>query len=176
MLRLLCEAVIAADPAEVSLLHLLFFGRASGGLGGLIAVDGGAGEERLVEGTYELSRRLAAGLERELVLDAPVHGLRWSQGSPAQGVQVDAGEASCTARHAILAIAPALAGRLHYDPPLPAARDALTQRIPQGAAMKCVAVYEQPFWREEGLSGHGRSLMGPARASSTSPPPPGAPG
>jgi monoamine oxidase len=159
VLHMLCEAVIAADPAEVSLLHLLFFGKASGGLDGLIAVEGGAGEERLVDGTYELSRRLAAELSAELVLEASVHGLRWS----GEGVEVHAGEASCAARSAILAIPPTLAGRLRYDPPLSPGRDALTQRIPQGAAMKCVAIYEHPFWREEGFSGHGRSLIGPAK-------------
>jgi monoamine oxidase len=163
VLHMLCEAVIAADAGEVSLAHLLFFGRASGGLDGLIAVEGGAGEERLVDGTYELAVRLAAELSGQLVLRAPVRGVRWSRDSPRGGVQLDAGEASCTAGHAILAIAPALAGRLSYDPPLPSARDALTQRIPHGAAMKCVAVYERPFWREEGLSGHGRSLLGPAK-------------
>ncbi len=159
VLRMLCEAVIAAEPEEVSLLHLLFFGRASGGLDGLIAVEGGAGEERLVQGTWELARRIGAELGDALVLDAPVRGVAWLE----RGVRVDAGAASCTARRVIVAIAPALAGRLHYDPPLPAARDALTQRVVTGAAMKCVGVYDTPFWRERGLSGHGRSLIGPGK-------------
>ncbi len=172
VLRLLCEAVIAADPAEVSLLHLLFFGKASGGLDGLIAVEGGAGEERLVEGTHELSRRLAAELADALVLGAPVEGIEWS----ASGVRVHAGQASCAARRAILAISPSQAVRLRYDPPLPAGRDALTQRVPQGAAMKCVALYEEPFWRAEGLSGHGRSLVGPGKGFFDVTPAAGGPG
>jgi monoamine oxidase len=172
VLELLCEAVIAADPAEVSLLHLLFFGRASGGLDGLIAVTGGAGEERLVEGTHELALRLGAALEQELVLDAPVQGVAWSQA----GVHLHAGAASCAARHAIIAIPPAQAGRLRYDPPLAVARDALTQRVAQGAAMKCVAVYEEPFWRAAGLSGHGRSLVGPGKGFFDVTPAAGAPG
>jgi monoamine oxidase len=172
VLRLLCEAVIAADPAEVSLLHLLFFGKASGGLEGLIAIEGGAGEERLVDGAYELARRLSAELSGELVLEAPVRGVDWS----AAGVRVQAGEASCTARRAILAIPPAQAGRLRYDPPLPPPRDALTQRVAQGAAMKCVAVYGEPFWRAAGLSGHGRSLIGPGKGFFDVTPAAGAPG
>jgi monoamine oxidase len=172
VLGLLCEAVIAADPAEVSLLHLLFFGKASGGLDGLIAVEGGAGEERLVDGTYELSRRLGAELGADLALGAPVTAVDWSP----ERVLVHAGEASCSARHAIFAIPPAQAARLRYDPPLSPARDALTQRVPQGAAMKCVAVYEEPFWREEGLSGHGRSLVGPAKGFFDVTPAAGAPG
>jgi monoamine oxidase len=172
VLRLLCEAVIAADAAEVSLLHLLFYGKASGGLDGLIAVEGGAGEERLAEGTHELSRRLAQELVQELVLEAPVDGVEWS----ATGVRLRAAAASCAARRAILAIPPAQAARLRYEPPLPAARDGLTQRVPQGAAMKCVAVYEEPFWRAEGLSGHGRSLVGPGKGFFDVTPAAGAPG
>jgi monoamine oxidase len=172
VLRLLCEAVIAADAAEVSLLHLLFYGKASGGLDGLIAVEGGAGEERLVEGTHELSRRLAQELAQELVLEAPVDAVEWS----AAGVRLRAAATSCTARRAILAIPPAQAARLRYDPPLPAARDGLTQRVPQGAAMKCVAIYEEPFWRAEGLSGHGRSLVGPGKGFFDVTPAAGAPG
>lgn len=172
VLELLCEAVIAAAPAEVSLLHLLFFGRASGGLDGLIAVEGGAGEERLVQGTHELARRIAAGLEDELRLASPVCGAEWSDA----GVRLDAGPESCTARRAIFAIPPAQAVRVCFAPPLPVARDALTQRVAQGAAMKCVAVYDEPFWRAAGLSGHGRSLVGPGKGFFDVTPAAGAPG
>lgn len=34
-----------------------------------------------------------------------------------------------------------------------AACDQLTQRIPQGSVIKCFAVYNRPFWREQGLNG-----------------------
>jgi monoamine oxidase len=43
----------------------------------------------------------------------------------------------------------ALAGRIEYDPPLPAARDQLTQRMPMGSVIK-LAVYDEPFWQDEG--------------------------
>ena len=73
------------------------------------------------------------------------------------GVEVD----GITARRAIVAVPPALAGRIVYDPPLPAARDQLTQRMPMGAVMKCMAIYDEPFWRADGLSGQ---AIEPARA------------
>ena len=57
---------------------------------------------------------------------------------------------------------PALAGRIEYEPALPAARDQLTQRMPMGSVIKCMAVYEEPFWRERGLTGQAVSLPGPA--------------
>ena len=40
-------------------------------------------------------------------------------------------------------------------PPLPAARDQLTQRLGQGTLTKVTAVYDTPFWRAQGLTGHG---------------------
>ena len=43
--------------------------------------------------------------------------------------------------------------RVH--PPLPGQRDQLTQRMPLGTVTKCMAVYDEPFWRAEGLSGQG---------------------
>jgi monoamine oxidase len=53
----------------------------------------------------------------------------------------------------IVAIPPTLAGRIRYQPPMPASRDGLTQRMPMGTAIKMMMVYETPFWRDEGLSG-----------------------
>ena len=51
------------------------------------------------------------------------------------------------ARHVIVALPPALAGRIQYEPALPALRDGLTQRLPQGHMVKVQAIYERPFWR-----------------------------
>ena len=62
--------------------------------------------------------------------------------------------APCTARRVIVAIPPTLAGRIRYSPPLPGVRDQLTQRSFMGSVIKVHVVYERPFWREDGLSGH----------------------
>jgi monoamine oxidase len=64
------------------------------------------------------------------------------------------------ARRAIVAIPPVLAGRIRYSPPMPGVRDQLTQRSFMGVAIKIHAVYERPFWREAGLSGHATSDAG----------------
>ena len=32
-------------------------------------------------------------------------------------------------------------------------RDQLTQRMPAGAVIKCMAIYDHPFWRDDGLNG-----------------------
>ncbi|MGH2983688.1 MAG: flavin monoamine oxidase family protein, partial [Solirubrobacterales bacterium] len=80
------------------------------------------------------------------------------------------------ARRAIVALPPALAGRIDYDPPLPGARDQLTQRMPMGSVIKCMAIYDEPFWREQGLSGQATSLPGPTQVIFDNTPPNGAPG
>ena len=77
------------------------------------------------------------------------------------GVTVVSDRITVSARRAIVAVPPTLAGRIAYEPALPALRDGLSQRMAQGSVVKCMAVYERPFWRERGLSGAVTSVTGP---------------
>jgi monoamine oxidase len=154
-LALACRAVFAVEPAEVSLLHILFYAAAAGGWDDLLDTEGGAQQDRVAGGTQQLSVRMAEELGDWVRLSAPVRAIR----TESDGVVV--GEVR--ARRAIVALPPALAGRIEYGPPLPAARDQLTQRMPMGTVIKCIAVYEEPFWREDGLSGQAISLPGPTQ-------------
>ncbi len=54
---------------------------------------------------------------------------------------------------------PTLAGRLTYDPPMPPLRDHLTQRMPIRGKIRVAVVYDEPFWRRDGLSGSAMTLM-----------------
>ena len=80
------------------------------------------------------------------------------------------------AQRVIVAIPPTLAGRIAYDPPLPGYRDQLTQRFPMGACIKCLAFYDEPFWRADGSRGSAVSDAGHSRSSSTTPRPTARPG
>jgi monoamine oxidase len=80
------------------------------------------------------------------------------------------------ARHVVVALPPALAGRILYDPALPALRDGLTQRMPQGQLVKVQAIYERPFWRDDGLNGSSLSDVGPCNVTFDSSPRSGRPG
>lgn len=149
-IQLFSEAVFAAEPSELSLLHALFYIHSGGGFESLTATRGGAQQDRFIEGAQSLALRLAEQLGERVLLNQPVVRIQQS----AEGVQVIARSgATFTARAIIVAIPPTLAGRIEYDPPLPAVRDQLTQRLPNGAVIKCFAVYDRPFWREQGLSG-----------------------
>lgn len=70
---------------------------------------------------------------------------------------------SIQTQHIFLALPPALAARLNFDPPLPATLNNqwLTSATWMAAHAKYVAIYAQPFWREQGLSGEARSGVGP---------------
>jgi monoamine oxidase len=98
-------------------------------------------------------------------------------------VQDGSGVAVETDRHrdfkagrVIVALPPAMAGRIAYAPILPALRDQLTQRMPMGWYAKVEAVYPTPFWRSDGLSGQVVSDTGPVRTTFDNTPPDGTPG
>ena len=174
LLELGIEAVWAAQPEDISLLHVLFYIHSAGSLELLFDTEGGAQQDRFVGGSQLVPLRMASALGAErVVLGAPVRAMRYDGN---EGVALEAGGVSVRARRAIVAIAPTLAGRIAYDPPLPGFRDQLTQRMPLGTVAKCMAVYDEPFWRHEGLSGQGMSDTGPVKLTFDNSPPGGAPG
>ncbi|MGI9585280.1 MAG: flavin monoamine oxidase family protein, partial [Acidimicrobiia bacterium] len=69
-----------------------------------------------------------------------------------------------------------LAGRITYDPILPAERDSLTQQMPAGSVIKVNIGYATPFWRQDGLSGGVLSLDDPFSVVFDNSPPDGSSG
>jgi monoamine oxidase len=172
LMRLAIWAVWAAEPEDVSLLHVLFYIRSAGSFEDLVDTEGGAQDSRVVGGTQLISLRIAEQLGRSVRLLAPVR--RIAHGS--DSVTIEAPSIELRARRAIVAMPPLLAGRIEYDPPLPSVRDGLTQRMAQGSVVKCMAIYPQPFWRAEGLSGQVTSADGPVSVTYDNSPPDGSPG
>lgn len=172
LFQLAVEAVWACHPADVSLLHVLFYTRAAGGFDDLIGTEGGAQQDRFVGGSQELALRLAARLGEVVALGAPVRRI----GQQGEAVTVASDRGSVRSRAAVVAIPPTLCARIAYDPPMPALRDQLTQRMAQGSVIKCMGVYEEPFWRDDGLSGQVTSADGPVKVMFDNSPPDGSPG
>jgi monoamine oxidase len=173
LLGLGIEAVWAAQPEDMSLLHVLFYIHSAGSLELLFDTEGGAQQDRFVGGSQRISILMAQELGREnVLLEAPVRKIARAD----HGVTVSADSATVRARRAIVALAPTLAGRIAYDPALPGFRDQLTQRMPLGTVAKCMAIYDEPFWRAEGLSGQATSDVGPVRLTFDNSPPDGSPG
>ncbi len=172
LLDLATRAVFAAEPRDLSLLHALFYLHSGGGIINLTSTAGGAQDSRFVGGSQLVSIRMAARLGDRVVLGAPVRRIAQDRG----GATVVSEAGTWHARRVIVAIAPTLAGRIYYEPALPARRDQLTQRIPQGSAIKFEAVYAKPFWREAGLNGYSNSDRPVVRFTYDNSPPSGRPG
>ncbi|WP_395292454.1 flavin monoamine oxidase family protein [Kitasatospora hibisci] len=151
--------MMAADPADVSVLHMAFYLCSGGGLRYLNAFEGGAQQDRVAGGAHLLCERLAARLT------ASPHG-RLRLGEPALAVHQDAdGVTVGTARGeyrgdvAVVALPPLLADALdqHPAPQVPRAGE----RTGRGCAVKLHLVYPAPLWREHGLSGWSVNVEGP---------------
>jgi monoamine oxidase len=193
--ELFCEGVLACEPGEVSLLHVAFYLRSAGGFRQLTEISRAAQQDRFVGGSQLVAQRLAArldgseaaapagaakaetavsaGLDSAVVrLAVPVRRIEHS----ASRVRVHADGLQVAARRAVIAIPPALAGRVGYDPPLPGDRDQLTQAAPMGSVIKCLAVYDEPFWRADGLTGQATGNGPGVRVAFDNCPPGGSPG
>lgn len=143
------RVLLSAEPREISLLFFLSHLRAAGGLEPLLSLVLGASEWHFVGGAQHLCEQLSRRITGEIVLDNPVVAVDQDD----NGVTVRTDRRELRARYAVVALSPALTGRIRYSPPLPAMRDALTQQMPLGAGTKAIAVFERPWWREQGLSG-----------------------
>jgi monoamine oxidase len=147
--RMFAGGIMTTDAATISLLHVLFYVHSGGGVEQLMSTTGGAQETRITGGAGQIPRGLAAALGDRVMLEWPARAIQQMD----DGVTVTADRGTVQAQRVVVAVPPTLAGRISYDPPLPADRDLLTQRFPHGATTKWVAAYPEPFWRSEGLSG-----------------------
>ncbi len=172
LLTLGAEAVFAAEPGDLSMLHVLFYSHSAGSFQRLIDTGGGAQQDRFAGGSALVADRLAARLGDIVRLSAPVsrievRGDRVFAATPA-------GEFD--GRQIIVTAPPLLAGRIEYEPALPAWREQLTQRTPMGSVIKCQVIYDEPFWRREGLSGQATGDGEGSRVVFDNSPPDGSPG
>ena len=71
---------------------------------------------------------------------------------------------------------PNVVGLIRFEPSLPAWRMRLHQAMTQGDVIKVLAVYDEPFWRAEGLAGEGFAPYELVREVYDNTPPAGRPG
>jgi monoamine oxidase len=149
LLETTVRALFACDISEVSLLNLLFLIRSAGGLEALMSVEGGYQQDQFVGGAQSIANAMAVDIGDSVVLEAPVHAINQRNGT----VEVVSRAVTVVARHVIISVPPALAGRIRFDPPLPADRALLLHQLPAGTEIKTVVIYNAPFWRDDGVSG-----------------------
>ena len=138
--------VLAADPSEVSLMHALWYLRSGGGLATLIATAGGAQQDLVAGGAHAVAERLADGLGEAVQLGSPVRIVERTDSR----VRAAGTEFEVEADRAVVALSPALAARIAFSPARPQVR---APALVSGDVIKYVAVYDEAFWRHDGLSG-----------------------
>lgn len=127
---------------------------------------GMAGSMRLAGGMAALVDTLQARIDpARLHLGARVQRIEAAdEALSLQVEQADGSAAHWRAEHVLLALPPRLAaGCIHFEPALPAALLSAWRATPTWMAphAKYVAVFESPFWREQGLAGTAQSSLGP---------------
>ncbi len=174
LFALAVEAVLSVEPRDVSMLYFLFYVHSAGSVEQLInnAGAGGAQDFRVNGGTQGIAVKMAQQLGKRVLLGQPV--VEIDQGK--SGATVHTKNLSVKCKQVVVAIAPHLAGRISYPQGLTAMRTQLTQRMPIGSLIKTIAVYDRPFWREEGLNGQANSDQGPVKVTFDASPASGAPG
>lgn len=155
--RNVAEEVLCGELSEISMLDLLWSLASYGGPDGILRAEDGW----LPEGAQALPERMAASLGDRVRLCSPVRTIEWSE----SGVTASTDEISWHAGRIIMAMPPALAGRVRYEPPLPFMRDQLTQRLGMGSVFKFILVYDKPFWRKRGWNGDSYMDDGPIKAT-----------
>jgi monoamine oxidase len=154
------ETVYAATGHEISLLHALFYVRSGGSLDILLGSEekkNGAQATRIVGGMQPVASLLAASLD--VRLSRAVR--RIENGERGVIVHHDGDGGSLRADRVVIAIPPKLVPEIRFEPQLQGRRAELVKSMPMGAVIKHTAVYEKPFWRDEGLSGMVVSDNGP---------------
>jgi len=171
------QAVFAASSAQLSLLHAAHYLHSAGGWSKLTDSEGGAQQDRVEGGMQPVAERLASRLpDGTMRLFHAVTSIAQHDDGVRIGVSAPAGPTELEAERVVVAVPPTLAGRIAYDPPLGAQRDQLVQHMPQGSVVKFHVLYEEPWWRDEGLSGMVLAPGEPIGVTFDCTPPAGRPG
>jgi monoamine oxidase len=170
--------IFGAEPRELSTLFTVFYIASSGTQGTQGTFErnfntrGGAQQSRFVGGSALIGLKIARALGSRVHLSTPVRRITQDR----KGLTVVSDKLTATANRVIVAVPPALAARIDYEPILPFERDQLTQRYGQGTLTKVAAVYDTPFWRDQKLTGTVVDTGFPISASFDDSPPDGSPG
>lgn len=142
------SAMLTKPTHAVSLLQSLLMAASAGSYSNLVDADFIL-DKRVVGGLQQVPLLLAERLGADVFLNQPVRTIEWSDA----GATVVADGMSVHARQVILALAPILYNRISFVPALPRLQHQMHQHISMGFVIKVHAVYDRPFWREQGLSG-----------------------
>lgn len=145
-------STFGASAEQISLLYVLFYIHSAGSYTALETMEGGAQQDRIKGGTQAVTMSMQARLGNLVLPSKPVTKIsNWNSSGPV-GIETEDGR--FTAKRVILALSPAQAAEIVFDPPLPKGRQAILDGWPRGgSALTMHFGYKTPFWRKQGLSG-----------------------
>lgn len=142
-------AMLTKPAYAFSALQALLMAASAGSFTNLVDADYIL-DERVVGGLQQVPLLLAERLGDDVITGQPVTEVHWSD----DGVRVVTDEGlEVRARFVVLAHAPILYPWIEFQPPLPRLKQQMHQHLSMGFVIKVHAVYDRPFWREQGLSG-----------------------
>ncbi|MBK7974825.1 MAG: FAD-dependent oxidoreductase [Deltaproteobacteria bacterium] len=159
--KLITRATISGHPEHVSLLWWLDLLRSAGGLLPMILNDGGAQDLRFEGGSQLVSIRCADALGERVHRSSPVLRITDLPGEP---LRVHLRDGLVEVDRVVVAMMPADALRIRFEPALPDDKQALLAgwaRLPRVPFVKLAVVYATPFWRKRGLNGAMQSDQSP---------------
>ena len=141
-------AMLTKPAYAFSTLQALLMAASAGSFSNLVDADFIL-DERVIGGLQQVPILLAERLGDDVHLGQAVRTVRWSE----RGVVAVTDDLEVHARRVIVAVPPVLYSRISFEPSLPRRQQQLHQHLSMGFVIKVHAVYETPFWREDGLSG-----------------------
>lgn len=142
------SAMLTKPTHSFSLLQSLLMAASAGSYSHLVDADFIL-DKRVVGGLQQVPLRLAERLGEDVLLNQPVRTIEYTDA----GAVLRTDELTVRARRVVLAVAPVLYNRITFVPPLPRLKHQMHQHFSMGFVIKVHAVYDRPFWREQGLSG-----------------------
>jgi monoamine oxidase len=166
------RGLFTGDLSQTSFLNLLFLVRAHGSINTLLSIKGGS-QENMVNGSAgSLAEVIAASLGDGVRLQSPVRSISQND----DGVVVVADGVTVSSRFAVVTVPPVLALDIDFDPGLPNDRTTLYESAVAGPETKTLVVYDEPFWRVNGLSGQSAEPNSVAEVTLDASPASGSPG
>ena len=141
------ETLMGCHASEISMLQALFYFRSGCNLKSLFQENGGVRRDRVAGGMQLLATNMAN--ELDVLLCHPVSSIKHFKG----GVEVAGKDFSYKARHVLVAIPPNLARNINFRPQIRNEKRKIWDSTTMGKVLKCIAIYDHPFWRKDGLSG-----------------------
>jgi monoamine oxidase len=173
MFRSLIVGMFTCELSELSLLYVVWYVAGAGkDLEQSLRVEGGSEQDMVIGGMQSIANKVAEKLGDRIRLQSPVRRIL----QDGQGVEVISDNVTVRAERVILCVPPNLADHIEFSPPLPPTRAELLRHLPAGPIAKFVLIYDEPFWRKDGLSGECAAIDHPIAMSLDTSPPSGKPG